>query len=98
MIITVSTAGLSHSTDPTAAALTAGFRSAALQAPRSDPDELPVRLGAAGRHRLYPNLAVAATSPGPVRGLRVALASLIVCAALALAFVATVLTAPPTIA
>jgi len=58
MIITASTAPLSHSTNPTAAAVTAGFRSASFQA--ADRSDETIR-GAAPLDvdRLYPNLSTA---------------------------------------
>lgn len=61
MIITASTTPLSHSTNPTAAAVTAGFRSTSFQAADRSDD---ANRGAAPLDidRLYPNLS---TAPAP---------------------------------
>lgn len=60
MIIVVSSPALSHSTDPTAAAVTVGLRSATPPAsppPASTTEKAPACWGDFDVDRLYPNLA-----------------------------------------
>jgi hypothetical protein len=77
VIITASTAALSHSTDPSAAAVTAGFRSASFQpASRIDEPNRPSACAPLDVERLYPSLYPSVEAPKVLRGMRAAIATL----------------------
>ena len=77
MIITVSTAALSHGTDPAAAAVTAGFRSASFRpAARADESHLVSSCAPLDVDRLYPSLCPAVEAPKALRVMRSAIATL----------------------
>jgi hypothetical protein len=76
MIITASTAAVSHSTDPSAAAVTAGFRSASFR-PAARADESHASACAPlDVDRLYPSLRPSVEAPKVLRGMRAAIATL----------------------
>ena len=78
MIITVSTAAISHSTDPSAAAVTAGFRSASFRpAARADESHLASACAPLDVDRLYPSLRPSVEAPKVLRGMRAAIATLL---------------------
>lgn len=62
MIIVVANPDLTHSTDPTAAAVTAGFRPASLT-PATANEKAPACSAQLDVDSLYPNLSAAAQAP-----------------------------------
>jgi hypothetical protein len=77
MIITASTAAISHSTDPSAAAVTAGFRSASFQpASRADDSNRPSAGVPLDVERLYPSLCASVEPSMVLRVMRTARATL----------------------
>jgi hypothetical protein len=76
MIITASTAAISHNTDPSAAAVTAGFRSASFRpAARADESHLASACAPLDVDRLYPSLRPSVEVPNVLKAMRAAIAT-----------------------